>query len=588
MKRWLLLGLAMIFSFSACTGSPASEEVDLTKAPSVAEIVDECQLAVAEVVSWRQRVSINPPMSIDDTELEVMEWEIMANEEKQHVIAVMTDGRKREGYIWSGNYRCDRWNEGSWEITAPLAKGSGRSQQELLFEQIFAGAENLALVGAETVQGKTCYIIEHTRPAGEYGGMHFRSHKSKMWIDVNSYLCLKRTIEAEQTVQIIEYYDYNAPISFEMPVAAPTAELTPAVPEDIEWLAKVIASEAGSVWDVDRWVRCTDEERSAVGWTVLNRVSSGTFGQTVKEVVTAPAQYAHNQEPTSEIRELARKLLEGQIPDATGGATHFFSPISMPKQGESTTGFDVEGGLHVVPGIAKKVYFPSWTKTYTWVGDLNSVRRAYFMFYQLAGITADQEVIFPDPNLEAAIREAISKSEGTIYISDLEGLASLDASERDITDLTGLEYCVNLERLWLYRNQISDVSPLASLTDLTGVELNWNQIRDISPLALLTNVIVLNMAHNQISDISPLGSLANLTMLFLDRNQITDVSPLVSLTNLTMLSLWKNEISDIKSLVNNVGLSKGDTVRLNFNPLSTTSVDVYIPQLQERGVDVSW
>jgi len=159
--------------------------------------------------------------------------------------------------------------------------------------------------------------------------------------------------------------------------------------DDIYWLAKAIASEAGSVWDVDHWVRCSDEERSAVGWTVLNRLASGEHGKSIKEVVTEdangdgkPDQYAFNQEPTSEIRELANKLLKDQIPDLTGGATHFFSPISMPKEGESTEGFDVGGGLHEVPGIEKRVYFPSWTTTLTWVGDLDNVRRAYFMFYR--------------------------------------------------------------------------------------------------------------------------------------------------------------------------------------------------------------
>lgn len=68
--------------------------------------------------------------------------------------------------------------------------------------------------------------------------------------------------------------------------------------EDVEWLARVIASEAGSVWDVDHWVKCTDEERAAVGWTVLNRVKSGTFGQTVKEIVVTPGQYARARAPS--------------------------------------------------------------------------------------------------------------------------------------------------------------------------------------------------------------------------------------------------------------------------------------------------
>lgn len=164
----------------------------------------------------------------------------------------------------------------------------------------------------------------------------------------------------------------------------PTLELNP---DDIEWLARVIASEAGSVYDKGSWVRCTDEERAAVGWTVLNRVKSGTYGETIEEVVTAPGQYAHNQNPTPEIIELATKLLKGQIADVNGGATHFFSPISMPKEGEPTIGFDVREGIHhlyQVPGIDKNVYFPSWTTDYVWVGDLNNVRSTYFMFYHQA------------------------------------------------------------------------------------------------------------------------------------------------------------------------------------------------------------
>jgi len=38
--------------------------------------------------------------------------------------------------------------------------------------------------------------------------------------------------------------------------------------------------------------------------------------------------------------------------------------------------------------------------------------------------------------------------------------------------------------------------------------------------------------------------------------------------------------------VANSGLWAGDTVWLQNNPLSTTSVDVYIPQLEARGVNV--
>ncbi len=166
------------------------------------------------------------------------------------------------------------------------------------------------------------------------------------------------------------------------PAPKPAPRPAAATSEDIEWLATVIASEAGSIYDKGSWIRCTDEERAAVGWTVINRLKAGTYGDSIKDIVSAPAQYAHNQQPNPEIKELAKRLLQGQIEDVTGGATHFFSPISMPKEGESTSGFDTGGGLHTVTGIDSKVYFPSWAETMNYVGSLKNVRSAYFMFYR--------------------------------------------------------------------------------------------------------------------------------------------------------------------------------------------------------------
>jgi len=50
--------------------------------------------------------------------------------------------------------------------------------------------------------------------------------------------------------------------------------------------------------------------------------------------------------------------------------------------------------------------------------------------------------------------------------------------------------------------------------------------------------------------------------------------------------LGNNSIVDISPLVANSGLSEGDTVYLRGNPLSDTSLNEYIPQLEERGVKV--
>ena len=77
-----------------------------------------------------------------------------------------------------------------------------------------------------------------------------------------------------------------------------------------------------------------------------------------------------------------------------------------------------------------------------------------------------------------------------------------------------------------------------------------------------------------------------MTYLDLSWNQISNISPLANLTKLTRLELWTNQISDISPLVDNMGLGAGDYVHLKWNPLSSDSINTYIPQFQARGVTV--
>jgi Leucine-rich repeat (LRR) protein len=158
------------------------------------------------------------------------------------------------------------------------------------------------------------------------------------------------------------------------------------------------------------------------------------------------------------------------------------------------------------------------------------------------------EVKFPDPNLEAAIRAAINKPEGAIYAVDLEGLTELDARNRHIKDLTGLQYCSNLKQLCLMDNQIIDVSPLSGLTKLEILGIGNNQITDVLPLSGLGKLESLSLWSNKITDVSPLSGLNNLNWLELQSNQIADVAPLFGLNNLNFLNLDYNQITDLSQL----------------------------------------
>ncbi len=250
-------------------------------------------------------------------------------------------------------------------------------------------------------------------------------------------------------------------------------------------------------------------------------------------------------------------------------------------------------------------------------------------------VASDTVVTFPDPGLELAVRDAISKPTGDIYLSDLIGLTILDAESSSISDIEGIQYCTDLEELWLLSNTIIDISPLAGLVNLTILDLSDNNIVDISPLAGLVNLTYLELSSNNIVDISPLDGLVNLATLYLLDNNIVDISPLDGLVNLTTLYLGDNNIVDISPLDglvnltklhlrdNNIvdissldglvnltflnlndnyivvidalvlnaaagGLGSGDTVWLENNPLNCESLTTHINTLIGNGVTVHY
>ena len=109
-------------------------------------------------------------------------------------------------------------------------------------------------------------------------------------------------------------------------------------------------------------------------------------------------------------------------------------------------------------------------------------------------------VNIPDANLEAVIREEIGKPEGDITDTDLQGITELDSQHdwdtpdgEKIVDLTGLEYCTNLQYLSLVFNQIIDISAIAGLNNLENLSLDLNQIIDISAVAGLNNLQELSL-----------------------------------------------------------------------------------------------
>ena len=232
-------------------------------------------------------------------------------------------------------------------------------------------------------------------------------------------------------------------------------------------------------------------------------------------------------------------------------------------------------------------------------------------------IAPAQVVEIPDPNLEKALREALELPNGTpITQQQMLQFTRLEAREKEIENLTGLEYATNLTDLRLARNEISDLAPLAQLNHLLLLSLWGNPISDLSPIAGLTQLKRLDLGGCQVSDITPLANLTELTYLTLhsnlriiditpltnltqltelrlSHNRIVDISPLTNLTQLTELQLSHNQIVDISPLANLMQLTDltlANNAITDFSPLfglNLKNIDIDIRKLQElASVDV--
>ena len=132
------------------------------------------------------------------------------------------------------------------------------------------------------------------------------------------------------------------------------------------------------------------------------------------------------------------------------------------------------------------------------------------------------QVHFPDPILEAAVSKGIRRTPDIpITAEAMKRLNQLDLAGMGISDLTGLEFAINLTRLHAPDNQISDLSPLTGLTNLTELNFDRNQLSDLSPLAALTNLKRLDFWVNNISDLSPIAGLINLRHLDFASNNVS-------------------------------------------------------------------
>jgi len=195
---------------------------------------------------------------------------------------------------------------------------------------------------------------------------------------------------------------------------------------------------------------------------------------------------------------------------------------------------------------------------------------------------AEDPVHFEDPLLKERVEDTLQRYEPRP--SDMLDLIELKCIYIDLSDLTGLEYAVNLQTLWVRHTDVWDVTPLENLTSLVTLIINNNRIRDVSVLSNLINLEHLDMHDNKITDISVVAGFTGLTTLIFRGNPVRNISPLTHLNSLQDLDLRWASVSNILPLTE---LSSLKNVVLVGNPISRTACELYIPEIYANNPGVS-
>ncbi len=156
---------------------------------------------------------------------------------------------------------------------------------------------------------------------------------------------------------------------------------------------------------------------------------------------------------------------------------------------------------------------------------------------------------------------------GIVYLTEankqaIEAVTSLNIEEKNLTDISGIEYFTKLTSLSCGNNQLTAL-PVEKLTQLTSLDCSDNQLTAL-PVENLTNLKLLYCSNNQLTALPveeltqltnlrcnnnlltalPVGTLSQLAVLYCSSNQLTEL-PVGNLTQLTVLDCFNNQLTTL-------------------------------------------
>ena len=286
---------------------------------------------------------------------------------------------------------------------------------------------------------------------------------------------------------------------------------------------------------------------------------SGISGFTLKSTngkVLAGRQYyrpSFNKRVSYSNDSFTEVLLKG---DFAAGETYYFvvNPVTL------TNGFSL-----VYTNNAGRIFSKSISQSVTFeaakITSLGTLSASLF-----------DEQLIDNKEFIKAVGEQVAwttNEDGTVSLTPenlaaIENVISLDVSEKSLSDLSGIEYFVNLRSLDCQKNQLASLD-VSNLTKLTALTCNENQLTSLD-VSSLTNLSNLYCQYNQLKtlDVSQNTALWNLNC---SNNRLSELN-VANNPKLQTLSCADNRLEAL-DIEKNTSLS---TLYCNNNQLAELSV----------------
>lgn len=178
------------------------------------------------------------------------------------------------------------------------------------------------------------------------------------------------------------------------------------------------------------------------------------------------------------------------------------------------------------------------------------------------------DIYVPDEALRRALQSA-SRAESLTVEAMFSLPTSLDLSSLGISDLTGLEYAINVTEIDISNNSITSLEPIRNLYNLRKLDYSSNQVGTV-PAWIFTarSLSNVNGSSNGSTSVAGFSYCSNvLSTLYLENNQLSSLPDMSALTSLETLSLAGNSFEVFPDTV--MGFSSLKILSLSDNLLES-------------------